>query len=638
MTTKRPAPRSKTSKPSKSRKTNGGGKWNNNKRSNNTPAPPATKQEKRQQKKQRRLAQPQGELVELLKEKWAKAQRVDCASDVRSQLVKDMLTMMNGKLFMVAQKHDASRIIQTCVQYGTEKQLFSIVNELSSHVVELSKSPYGHHLVKKLLTYCKSKADSSKTKKYEGKAREILLKAFEGQLVRLSFHAIASQVVEYMFDTVFTPAERRWHAQEFYGPGFKFFKVKENGEGESLTNSFTTLLLKEKDMMKRNSMVQHLGSVLKKLAEKGMLRHSFVHDLMYAYFKACENSKIEFTKNFSKAVHDLVDFVKEVSPAMCSTRNGMVCAARCAAAADAKARKKMVKSFKDDIWRPDGQGLCHHVFAHMAAVQLLNVVDDTVLLRKQILAPLYTTPKDGSSAEIAGGGMSGQDRLLDVALHPCAKKLLLQVLAPGSTRIFAPVDLVMLEEGRNAKDEKGNNRSKKSPEQRQIELVKVLKGPLEELILSRASKLISDENGAEVLVAAMEHFHSSQLFDAIANAVVEPDLFEQEKEEDEEEEERCCAIDDAAGHHIVQAILKSCGKVGFASSLLKAMQNCNGKGGLSGWTKELKNRSCFVLAALIQNADGATATVAREELSGEKEKLSKCKESVPGAKVLLSLL
>lgn len=54
-------------------------------------------------------------------------------------------------------KHDASRIIQTCLKYGNEDQHKQITEELKGRLLEITKSHYAHFLAIKLFKYCKEK-------------------------------------------------------------------------------------------------------------------------------------------------------------------------------------------------------------------------------------------------------------------------------------------------------------------------------------------------------------------------------------------------------------------------------------------------------------------------------------------------
>ena len=81
-------------------------------------------------------------------------------------------------------------------------------------------------------------------------------------------------------------------------------------------------------------------------------------------------------------------------------------ACRCMALSQPKGRKQMVKAMKEHAMK-----LVCHPHGYLFVMRAFDVVDDTVLLNKQLLAE-----------------MKAPDRLLDIALHPQGRKVLLQLL------------------------------------------------------------------------------------------------------------------------------------------------------------------------------------------------------------------
>ena len=50
-------------------------------------------------------------------------------------------------------KHDASRVVQTAVKYGSAQRRQDIAKELKGDYLELAQSSYGKYLVVKLMHY-----------------------------------------------------------------------------------------------------------------------------------------------------------------------------------------------------------------------------------------------------------------------------------------------------------------------------------------------------------------------------------------------------------------------------------------------------------------------------------------------------
>lgn len=77
------------------------------------------------------------------------------------------MTLLKGKFNKIALQHDASRVVQSAIQFGTKEQRVEIVAEICSgasadgdpnagnNIVELAKSQYSHFVVLKMIKYCK---------------------------------------------------------------------------------------------------------------------------------------------------------------------------------------------------------------------------------------------------------------------------------------------------------------------------------------------------------------------------------------------------------------------------------------------------------------------------------------------------
>ena len=56
-----------------------------------------------------------------------------------------------GSLQRLAASPVGSRVLQSCVKHGSTEQRKQILQELTSQLLELSKSPYAYHVVCKLV-------------------------------------------------------------------------------------------------------------------------------------------------------------------------------------------------------------------------------------------------------------------------------------------------------------------------------------------------------------------------------------------------------------------------------------------------------------------------------------------------------
>jgi pumilio homology domain family member 6 len=109
-------------------------------------------------KKERAALKPNFQLVEDLKSSWNTVRDRSTSEETRQLLLSKMLKQMTGHTLQVTLRHDASRITQCLLQFGSVEQRTVILKEILPRIIEMSKTPYGHFVVLKALTYCKFSA------------------------------------------------------------------------------------------------------------------------------------------------------------------------------------------------------------------------------------------------------------------------------------------------------------------------------------------------------------------------------------------------------------------------------------------------------------------------------------------------
>lgn len=62
-----------------------------------------------------------------------------------------MCLQVKGRVIQVATSPKGSRVLQACAKYGTPEQRKALLAEIKPELVELSKSPYAHFLICKLV-------------------------------------------------------------------------------------------------------------------------------------------------------------------------------------------------------------------------------------------------------------------------------------------------------------------------------------------------------------------------------------------------------------------------------------------------------------------------------------------------------
>lgn len=395
--------------------------------------------EQKEMKKQRQLQRPNGPEVVKAKELWNKLKVKKVDKSTRTGYVNALMDLMEGKLFSLAAKHDASRIIQSVLQYGSPLQRSVVIQELQPHVLELARTTYGHFLVQKMIRYGSHDDRAS------------LAKAFRGHMVKLATHNIAAEVIEYAAEW-FRPALMSNLKLEFYGQEFVFFELSEK--------SGLSDILEGLSPVKREGVMTYLASILNKMVDKQLLGLAFSQKLMWEYLAHASYDE-------SSA---MIPNIRDGALALLSTTPGARAVSHCIAYGQAKDRKRVIRALKGKVL-----DACNHPSGFLVISRLLDVVDDTVTIQKSILVELV--PK-----------------LAQVMLHPHGMKVMLQLLSPRNKRFFTPDELECFavpmipapaEAGAEENLTKTNTEKvmvpnyKKSPETRREELLRGLKEPLE---------------------------------------------------------------------------------------------------------------------------------------------------------------
>jgi len=91
---------------------------------------------------QRRAAKPHSSLLVEAKRIWSLARQNNIASVERTKYIKQLMDVMRGKVKDVVFKHDASRIVQTVVKWGGQKERDEVAVELKGKYKELAQNKY----------------------------------------------------------------------------------------------------------------------------------------------------------------------------------------------------------------------------------------------------------------------------------------------------------------------------------------------------------------------------------------------------------------------------------------------------------------------------------------------------------------
>ncbi|KAG2530750.1 hypothetical protein JM16_001459 [Phytophthora kernoviae] len=444
-------------------------------------------------KKQRKMQRPHYEMVTRAKQIWNVIRERDVDKTKRATLVDELYTLVKGKIYDVAAKHDASRVIQSLMQYGKPEHRSQIVLEMKEHLIEVSKMQYGCFLVQKMIRYG-SIAD-----------RAAIVKCLTGNVVQVGTHNIAANALEYAQEYL-KPAQLTALKLEFYGREFAYFNAENK---RNLSDILAAHPEKKEDVLK------HLSTILNRMADKQLLGLAFVQSLLWEYLTNADHDD----------VMQMVANVRDASLALLATRNGARVVNKCLSLGAAKDRKRIIKTLKDKVL-----DACNHPSGYLVIMRILDVVDDSVLVQKSILAEM-------------------NDELYSIAMHPSGRKVLLQLLSPLNKKYLSPDDLQLLEPPMLPSPEDPSVQVvnyKKDPDARREELLKGLLPKLEDMCVENAAALMRSKEGRDVIVEVAKRSSSSELADSVASAAL--------AESSEEEGEPLHA--DANGHYALRRLIK----------------------------------------------------------------------------------
>ncbi|DBA01296.1 TPA: hypothetical protein N0F65_001801 [Lagenidium giganteum] len=460
-------------------------------------------------KKQRKMQRPHYETVSRAKEIWNVIRERDVEKNKRTKLVQELFELVQGKVYEIAAKHDASRVIQSLLKFGKPEHRTQTITELKDHIVELAKTQYGCFLVQKMI-------------KYGGKQdRALIVKQLTGHVITIGTHNIAANVLEYAQEHL-QPSQLSGLKLEFYGKEFAYFK------SESKKN-LTDLLAAYPE--KRAEILKNLGATLNRMADKQLLGLAFVQSLLWDYFSNADHED----------VMQMILNVRDASLALLATRNGARVVTKCISYGNPKDRKRIIKCLKDKVLEA-----CNHPSGYLVILRILDVVDDTVTVQKSVLAEL-------------------KDSLFDVAVHPTGRKVLLQMLSPLNKKYLSADDIELLAPPKMPSPEDPSLQIinyKKEPSARRDELLKGMLPKLETMCIENAHALMRSKEGRDVLVEVIKASSSSP------DVWVEPIVAAINAEPESEEQEP--VVTDANAHFALRRIIK---ETHVAEPLLEAVQD-----------------------------------------------------------------
>ena len=578
-----------------------GGSSNSHHRNKKARASSSKRELKHDRQSQRRHADVVGEAKIL----WNKLRLKTNTAKERRALLDELVPLIQGKANEIALQHDAARVVQAVIQFGTEKERRAILEELCAQpggFVELCRSQYAHFTALKIIKYCHNDQVCVK----------MIVKALKGSMPKLAVHAIASKVVESLFIS-FTPRQKAVLKQEFYGPQFALFASDTLQQQDLVVPTLESNLQVVPDS--KDKTILFVRDLVSKGMNKSLYGYSYFQEILAEYLGVAKPNEI---RTMSASAADNVIH-------LLSTRAGTRAAAAFVAYGTAKDRKRIMKSLKGYT----RTALLHHD-AYLAILRLVQLTDDTVSIEKNLLNELLLSPNDGKDSNVSS--------LLDIALSDSGSKLLLMLLVAEeslNSKYFDPYELSVLAPNPTV-EENGEEvpTSRKDASVRRKELLKHLREPLIDLCKNHTGELLRSIPGSLVLREVHNAFKSKDVMSAIIEACKRSVAKSTENSGDDTP---LPLFEDINGHRTIKNLILSEGSTDSQQDVLFASEFLN------AFDSELmdictSSRGAFVVAALCETR--ATRDIALNNLDRNKlqKRLENEKKSIAGYKALLAAM
>ncbi|KAK2742589.1 pumilio domain member 6 [Myotisia sp. PD_48] len=406
---------------------------------------------------ERKAAKPNADAIARTKKLWERLRRKSHVPlEERKKLVAELYSIITGRVKEFVFKHDSVRVIQTALKYANPTQRKEIATELQGDFKTLAESKYAKFLLGKILVHGDSEI------------RDMVIPEFYGHVKRLVRHPEASWILDDIYRTVATPAQKARLLREWYGMEFVFLNNK--AEDTEVTASLVELL--EKNPEKRDPILKHLHALINQLVQKKTTGFTILHDAMLQYFLSTKPGSTEATEFIELLKDDEEgDMVKNLAFTQSGAR--LMCLAL--AYSSAKDRKLLLRMYKDTIKLMSGD-----VYGHTILLTAYEVVDDTKLTQKLILSELLT-----------------QDDLLPRAIDQLARVPILHpFVGEKHAWLLSEADQQALTKIKEIRSQT----SKKDPETRRNELVNAASPALLEFISANAPSLAETSFGCRFIL------------------------------------------------------------------------------------------------------------------------------------------
>merc|ERR1712147_38052 len=191
---------------------------------------------------------------------WKKVTHQNISSNQKETSLQDFFIIIKDKIDDIAKDHIASRVIQNILRKSSQVHRKSVLLECLPKLVLLSKSPYGHFVVKKMISLLREHLKD-------------IQQRFSGHICELLQDPYGTSVIDSLYRCS-RCQQRNLMAAEFLGCDSFIFDSK---KCQVLTE------LKSKYLKKRLYFVTKIAINISQILEKKLVTPSIVHRILAEY-------------------------------------------------------------------------------------------------------------------------------------------------------------------------------------------------------------------------------------------------------------------------------------------------------------------------------------------------------------------
>lgn len=339
-----------------------------------------------------------------------KLRRDDLPLEERKDTCEKIHLLLKGTYNQTVNTHDISRVIQWLLKLSSQEIRDEILRELEPSWKSMFFSKYAKKCLVSACEHCSKDIQKS------------ILDVTFGEVIRILSSAETSRLFEKLFSQYATAEQKVFFKQEFFGD---LYKGAKDPKVKCLEDVF------KDDPVMKTATLSAVKANLTRILNKQLVNSSLVHQVLYEYLCVCS----------SEDRSEMIQQVREMSLQLTESKAGSKAGVICIWHGTNKDRKVIMKSLKEHL---KDVFLSEH--GHLMLMALIDCVDDTILLKKVLLAEMT---KD----------------LKEIAVNEFGRKVLLYLVARRVPKFFHPAEINFFKQG------DGNAFSKKPAEIREKELL-----------------------------------------------------------------------------------------------------------------------------------------------------------------------